>query len=133
MNMGIWIDHREAVLVSIKNGLTSVCRVESRVEPRTRSSGGKKSGGTSVAQSITNEQRMDERHKHQLHIFYQEVITAATGREAAFIFGPGAAKHELTAEIGKVKGAPLLVAAVEACDKLSEPQIVAKVKAFFAT
>lgn len=131
MNVGIWIDHREAVLVSVKDGLTSVRRLESGVEPRTHSSGGRKAGGTPVAQSITNEQRMDERHKHQLHTFYQEVIKAANGAEAGYIFGPGAAKHELAGEIEKTKGRSSVLAAVEACDKLTEPQIVAKVKAFY--
>jgi len=128
MNIGIWIDHRKAVLVSVKGGSTSVRSIESDIEPRTHASGGRKAGGTSVAQSITNEQRMDERHKHQLHTFYQEVIKAANGAEAGYIFGPGAAKHELAGEIEKMKGTR---AAVEACDKLTEPQIVAKVKGFF--
>lgn len=129
--LGIWIDHRDAVLVSVRGGLTSVRSIKSGVEPRTHASGGRKAGGTSVAQSVTNEQRMDERHKHQLHTFYQEVIKAANGAEAVYIFGPGAAKHELSVEIEKAKGPQARIVAVEACDKLTEPQIVAKVKAFY--
>lgn len=131
MNIGIWIDHREAVLVSVKDGLTSVRRVESGVEPRTHSSGGRKAGGTSVAQSITNEQRMDERHKHQLHTFYKEVIKAAGAAGDIYILGPGEARHGLSKEIEKIKGSHAVISAVEACDKLTEPQIVAKVKTFF--
>lgn len=129
--LGIWIDHRDAVLVSVKGGLASVRSMESGVEPRTHASGGRKAGGTSVAQSITNEQRMDERHKHQIHDFYQEVIKAANGAEAVYIFGPGAAKQELAGEIEKTKSLRVNIVAVETCDKLTEPQIVAKVKTFF--
>jgi len=132
MNVGVWIDHREAVLVSIKESGLTISRMESKVEPRTHSSGGSKSGGTSVAQSITNEQRMDERYKHQLHAFYQAIVKSICGAEEIYIFGPGAAKNELAGELEKTKGARPDIRAVEPCDKLTEPQIMAKVKTFFA-
>jgi hypothetical protein len=47
-----------------------------------------------------------------------------------FIFGPGKAKLELAKEIEKIKGQHNRIAAVEACDSLTENQIVAKVKSF---
>jgi hypothetical protein len=131
MNIGIWIDHREAVLVSIENGAAEVSRLASGVEPRPHASGGRKAGGTLVAQSITNEQRIDERYRQQLHNFYQEVIRATGRAEMIYIFGPGEARNELVKEIEKIKRAHPLIAAVEACDKLTEPQIAAKAKAFF--
>lgn len=131
MNMGIWIDHRNAVLVSLGNGSATVSRLESEVESRAHSAGGWRAGGTAVAQCVSNEQRVDERHKHQLHAFYRNVIKAAEAAERVLIFGPGAAKQELAAEFGKIKGAHAEVAAVEARDKMTEPQITAHVKTFF--
>jgi hypothetical protein len=128
---GIWIDHKEAVLVSMENGAMSVCRIESDAEPRTHSSGGFRSGGTSVAQSIAKEQTADERWKHGLHAFYQEVIHKLTGKaDGVYVFGPGEAKHELIKEMEKIKGLHVRIYAVETCDKMTEPQIAAKVKAF---
>lgn len=131
MNTGIWVDHRKAVLVSIEEGSTTVFRLESGAEHRTHSAGGWRAGGTYVAQCVSNEQRMDERQKHQLHTFYQEIIKAIGKAGEVYIFGPGEAKHELAAEIKKRKSPHAVIAAVEACDKMTDPQIAAKVKAFF--
>ncbi len=129
--IGLWIDHKEAVLVSMKDGATSVRRVESEVGTRFSPSGGWKAGGTAMAQSIVKEQKEDERRKHHLHAYYQELIKAVGAAEELFIFGPGDAKHELVKEIEKNKGLRVRISAVETCDKMTEPQVVAKVKTFF--
>lgn len=129
--IGMWIDHKEAVLVSLKDGTTSVRRIESEIGTRYSPSGGWKAGGTSVAQSIVKEQTEDERRKHGLHAYYQDLIKAIRAAEELFIFGPGEAKHELVKEIAKDKGLQVRISAVEACDKMTEPQIAAKVRAFF--
>jgi len=129
---GIWIDHREAVLVSIENNATSVCLVESEVGQHFHPSGGWKAGGTSVAQSIVKEQTADERRKHGLHAFYQKVIKKVAGKtDEIYIFGPGSAKHELIKEVEKLKGPHITISAVETCDRMTLPQITAKVRSFF--
>jgi hypothetical protein len=128
--IGIWIDHREAILVSLEGDRTTVERIESHAESHFRSSGGWKAGGTSVAQSVSKEQKADERRKHQFHSFYQMVIKKAGNADNIFIFGPGEAKLELAKEIRKIKGQQDRIEAVEASDRLTENQIVAKVKSF---
>ena len=130
-NVGIWIDHKEAILVSIEDGQTKVDRIESHAESHFRPSGGWKAGSTSVAQSVSKEQKADERRKHQFHNFCKTVIKKAAEAESIFIFGPGEAKLQLAKEIDKIKGQKERIAAVEAADRLTENQIVAKVKSFF--
>jgi hypothetical protein len=130
-NVGIWIDHKEAILVSIEDGQTKVDRIESHAESHFRPSGGWKAGSTSVAQSVSKEQKADQRRKHQFHSFYQMVIKKAGEASNIFIFGPGEAKLELAKEAEKIKGKHAKIAAVEASDRLTENQIVAKVKSFF--
>jgi hypothetical protein len=130
--LGIWIDRRKAIMVSIEGGSSKISHVESDVESPVETSGGWRSGGTTVAQCISNEQTEDARRKNRLHAFYQEIIKAAGHAGGVFIFGPGEAKHELVKEIEKIKSPHAAVSAVEACDKLTEPQIAAKVKNFFA-
>lgn len=129
--IGIWIDHKEAILVSIESGQTMVERMESHAESHFRLSGGWKAAGTSVAQAVSKEQKADERRKHQFHDFYQMVIEKAGKADDIFIFGPGEAKLELAKEIEKIKGQKHKIAAVEASDRLTENQIVARVKSFF--
>ncbi|MCF8106901.1 MAG: hypothetical protein K9K64_15580, partial [Desulfohalobiaceae bacterium] len=96
-------------------------------------SGGWKASGSSVAQSVSKEQKADERRKHQFRNFYQMVIKKVGKADKIFIFGPGEAKLELAKEIKKIKGQHERIAAVEASDRLTENQIVAKVKSFFLT
>jgi hypothetical protein len=130
--IGIWIDHKQAILVSMEGSQTTVERIESQAESHFRPSGGWKAGGTSVAQSVSKERKAEERRSHQFHDFYQMIIKRAGKADNIFIFGPGEAKLELAKEIEKIKGQHDRVAAVEASDKLTENQIVAKVKSFFS-
>lgn len=129
-NTGLWIDHKEAVLVSIQNDQTLVQRLESGAESHLKPSGGWKSGGTSVAQSVSNEHTAEERLKHQYHAFYQQVIKLLGDSTNIAIFGPGEAKIELAKEIGKSSELHKKVLSVETCERLTENQIVAKVKIF---
>jgi len=129
--IGIWIDHKEAILVSVEDTQTTIERIESNAESHFRPSGGWKASGTNVAQSVSKEQKADERRKHQFHNFYQEVIEKAGKANSIYIFGPGEAKLELAKEIEKTKSQHVKIAAVEAADRLTENQIVAKVKSFF--
>jgi hypothetical protein len=128
---GMWIDHRQAVLVSLDGGSSTVRHVLSDVESPVETSGGWRSGGTFVAQCISNEQRDGERRKNRLHAFYRNIIKTIGETCDVFIFGPGTAKNELAKEIERTKGPHIRISAVEACDKLTEPQTVSKVKTFF--
>jgi hypothetical protein len=130
-NIGIWIDHKEAILVSIEDGQTKVDRIESHADSHFRPSGGWKAGSTSVAQSVSKEQKADQRRKQQFHSFYQMIIKKADVAGKIFIFGPGEAKLELAKEFEKIKGKHAKIAAVQVSNKLTENQIVAKVKSFF--
>ncbi len=131
-NTGIWIDHKEALVVSLEGGgQPTVERIQSNAEGHLRPSGGWKAGGTSVAQSTTNEKHAEERRRNQFHNFYQMVIKEISTADKILIFGPGEAKSELAKEIENIKGHKDRIAAVEASDKLTEPEVVAKVKAFF--
>jgi hypothetical protein len=129
--IGIWIDHKEAIMVSIEDGQTKVDRIESHAESYFRPSGGWKAGGTCVAQSVSKEQKAEQRRKNQYHSFYQMIIKKADVASKIFIFGPGEAKLELAKEVEKIRGKHAKIEAVEASDRLTENQIVAKVKSFF--
>jgi hypothetical protein len=130
-NTGLWIDHKEAVLVSLAGDHTQVHRVESGAESHFRPSGGWKSGGTSVAQSVSSEKKSDESRKHQYHAFYQNVMQLLMDSDCIALFGPGEAKIEFAKEVEKVSDLHKKMSTVETCDRLTENQLVAKVKAFF--
>jgi len=129
--IGIWIDHKEAFLISMQGDQTAVAHIESNADSHYKPSGGWKASGTSVAQAVSKEQTADERLKHQLHQYYQQVAAAAVHADRVYICGPGAAKTELEKEMAKDKNRHGKIEAVETCDRMTEKQVVAKVKSFF--
>jgi hypothetical protein len=128
---GVWIDHKEAIIVFPEGDQTRLDSVESNAESHFHPSGGWKASGSSVAQAVSNEHKAEERRKHQLHKFYQAVIQKLSDVESIYILGSGGAKHELAEEFRKAKASHGRIAAIEGSDKLTRNQIVAKVKAFW--
>lgn len=130
-NTGIWIDHKQAILVSIEGDQFVVQHVESGAESNLKPAGGWKAGGTVVAQSVFNEHTAEERRKHQYQAFYLKVIELLADSSNIAIFGPGESKIEFAKAIEKVSELHKKVTVVEACGRLTENQLVAKVKAFY--
>ncbi len=131
-NTGLWIDHMEAIIVSIENGESTVHRVDSGAESHFKPSGGWKSGGTNVAQAVSNEHTSEESRKHQYHAFFLKVIDLLEDSSKIAIFGPGEAKVELNNEIEKHKELHKKVTVVEPCERITENQLITKVKTFFS-
>ncbi len=114
--VGIWIDHKKAVLVSVSATGDTSETVHSDAGPHTHYSG-----------THEGEKRHEARHGQRLDHFFDEVISHLHQPEALLIFGPGEAKLELKERLSRSKG---LASAVghETTDKLTDAQIVAKVR-----
>jgi len=119
-NVGIWIDHKKAVIVSATADRVTTKTLESEVGPRARYSEGSQDAG--------GEKKHEERYGQHLDRYYDEVISQLGQSEALFIFGPGEAKLQLKERLLRSKGLPERIVGIETADKLTDPQIVAKVK-----
>jgi len=128
--MGIWIDHRKAVMVSFEgnSGEYKIDHIDSGAESNFHFRGGWKSSGSNMAQSIERERTPEERRKHQYHDFYNKVIKLCNKPGHVYIFGPAQARLELKKEIDKIKLCPISIDGVEPSDKLSDSEIISKVK-----
>ena len=115
--VGIWIDHKKAVIVSASSGEVTVKTLESEVGSHPRYSGPQDGGG---------EKKYEGRHDQHLDRYYDEVIRQLGQPEALLIFGPGEAKLQLKERLSKTLSEHLV--GIETTDKLTDPQIVAKVK-----
>jgi hypothetical protein len=76
----------------------------------------------------------DTRERHfegELAKYYEEVIAQIRDAEAILILGPGEAKGELKARLER-DGLASRIVGVETADKMTDPQIVAKVRERFA-
>lgn len=122
--VGLWIDHRETVLVSIADGVEETKRIDSGMEKHVRFSGGSRSeqGG--------GEDQQDRQFTGHLNSYYDEVIACLRDAESIFIFGPGEAKGELEKRLAR-KGLSGRVVSIETVDKMTERQIAAKVRQYF--
>lgn len=120
--VGIWIDHKKAVIVSVSGADVSAKTLESEVGPHVRYSDLADGGG---------EKKYEERHGEHLHKYYDEVISQMGHPDDLLIFGPGEAKLELKARLSQSTARAARTVDVETADKLTDPQIVAKVKEHF--
>jgi hypothetical protein len=115
--VGLWIDHRKAVIVFVMGADVEIKLINSNVE---RPHG--QSGRSAPADDI--QQRVSTEH---LNSYYDEVISSLWNSGAILIMGPGEAKGELKKriEINNLKGR---IVDVETVDKMTDPQIVAKAR-----
>lgn len=117
--VGIWIDHKKAVVVSASASGVTAKTLESEVGPHTHYSGSQDGGG---------EKKYENRHGQHLDRYYDEVIAQLGQPEALLIFGPGEAKLQLKERLSSSTALSDRIVGIETTDKLTDPQIVAKVK-----
>ena len=121
-DVGVWIDHKKAVIVSIAAGEVTTRTLTSDVGAHPHYSGSQEGGG---------EKKYEQRHNQDLDRYYDEVIGQLGKPDALLLFGPGEAKLQLKERLGRSQASSGIIVAVESTDKLTDPQIVAKVKEHF--
>jgi hypothetical protein len=125
------IDHRKAYLVTILGGAAEVEHIDSRAESHYHLSGGERSRSPYGLQDVASEHKLEERRRHHLRSYYQNILKRCSEADALLTFGPGEAKRELADEIGRSKELARRVVAVETTDKMTQAQIVAEVRKRF--
>ena len=91
-DVGVWIDHKKAVIVSIAAGQVTTRTQESGVGPHPHYSGSQEGGG---------EKKYEERHNQDLDQYYDDVIRQLGTPDTLLLFGPGEAKLQLKARLGR--------------------------------
>jgi hypothetical protein len=124
---GIWIDHKKAVIVSVSADGVTARTLESEVGPHARYSGRAGYPSPDGPQDGGGEKKYEGRYGQHLDRYYDEVISQLGQPEALLIFGPGEAKLQLEARLSRSKALAARVVGIETTDKLTDPQIVAKV------
>ena len=122
-NLGLWIDHRKAVIVSITDEGEETREIHSKMEKHVRFSGGASQDGSA-------EDMRDRQFGNHLDAYYDEIILAIGDAESILILGPGEAKGELETRLNRARPTGCIVS-VETADKMSARQIAAKVRKFF--
>ena len=126
--IGIWIDHKRAVIVSTSPDRVTTNTLESEVGPHDRYADRAVYPTTGGPQDGRGEKKYEERYGQHLDRYYDEVISQLGQPEAVLIFGPGEAKVQLKERLSRSKEMSERLVEIETADKLTDPQIVAKVK-----
>ena len=129
--IGIWIDHKKAVIVSASADSVTAKTLESEVGPHAHYSGRGEYSTPDGPQDSGGEKQYEEHYGQHLDRYYDEVISQMGQPEALLIFGPGEAKLQLKARLSRSKALSERIVGIETTDKLTDPQIVAKVKEYY--
>ena len=128
--IGIWIDHRKAVLARVDASGEHVETMLSNVEKHPERAGDSQLRGSYEARQVSADDRRQRSLTGHLNGFYDAVIARTADCAIILIFGPGEAKVELKHRFEQAKRSPH-IACVETTDKLTDRQITAKVRDYF--
>ena len=126
--VGVWIDHKKAVIVSAATSRVTVKTLESGIGPHARYSSRAGYPTSDGPQDGRGETNYEERYEQHLDQYYDEVIDQLGHPTALLVFGPGEAKLQLKERFDRLPAQPACVVEIETTDKLTDPQVVAKVK-----
>jgi stalled ribosome rescue protein Dom34 len=120
--VGLWIDHRKAVIISLNGETEEIKSITSDMEKHVRYSGS--------AQNDSEEDERDRRFTGHLNKYYDEVVAIIKDAVSVLILGPGEAKIEFKKRLEN-QNQPGRVVEIETADKMTDPQIAAKVRGRF--
>jgi hypothetical protein len=130
--VGLWIDHRKTVIVTIENEVEVTREIRSNMEKHVRFSSGTHSNADNNSQGSTAEDVRDRQFGDHLGRYYEGIISIIRDADSILIFGPGEAKVELENRLKREDLGGRIVG-IETVDKMTDHQIAAKVREHFLT
>ena len=128
--IGVWIDHRKAVLVSLNGKNEGIREVHANADRQLSRDHNVLSTEHYEAQLVMDDGRQERKYSGHLADFYQEVQSILKEYDSILIFGPGESKNELKRLMEEVHS-PEMDLVVETEDKMTNLQISAKIHEFF--
>ena len=128
--VGLWIDHRKAVIVVVTDKREEIKLIISEVEKQRGRTGGIRSKTSYESQLVPADDSRERKLVGHLNIYYDAVIACIRDAESILIFGPGEAKGELKKRLERNRLGGRIVG-IETIDKMTDRQIAAKVRQYF--
>ena len=129
-NIGLWIDHKKAIVVIQNENGEDIQQIESGIARHVRYRGAAHPKSPFSAQYQQGDDQLDNKFTEQLNKFYEKVIAHLREADAVLIFGPGEAKLELGKRIAHEK-VRVQIVGIETADKMTQRQIASKVRNYF--
>jgi N-methylhydantoinase A/oxoprolinase/acetone carboxylase beta subunit len=128
--IGLWIDHKRAVILTMSEQGENIQEIESGMGRRIRYRGATHPRTPYSAQYQKGDDQLDRQFAVHLNKFYGRVIAQIRTADSVLIFGPGEAKSELEKRLVHEK-LKVRVVGIETADKMTERQFAAKVRRHF--
>lgn len=113
---GVWLDHQKAVIVDANSGEFAISRT---LKSHPHHSG-------------HSEQNHQHAAQEALRKFYYELSKSLTTYDEILLFGPGQAQEELRNQLIADKHFSGKKLHIDTAEHLTEPQMVARVRTFYA-
>jgi stalled ribosome rescue protein Dom34 len=121
-DVGVWIDHRKAVIVNLRDQGEEIREIPSDVEKHVRFSGG--------AQVVSAEDQRDRRFTGHLDKYYDKVVSCIRDADSILILGPGEAKGEFEKRL-RAESFGARIVSIETMDKMNYHDLATKVREHF--
>jgi len=129
--VGVWLDHRRAVIVTVRGSRITVDHEQISIEPPSRG-GGLRSHGPGAhgltTHGVDPDQRLRNREQREVDRFYDRLLAYLEPAAEIHLVGPGTAKVELRKKVQAHK--PLAGRPVHtgSCGQMTGAQIVAHLR-----
>lgn len=128
--VGLWIDHRKAVMVFLDVPGGRLESLESRLEKHIHPAGGAGSRLPYGVQDVMKEDGRERRYQLHLKHFYEAVLARIRNADALFIMGPGPAKVEFR-KLLQEHALEDRITGFETVDKMTDRQLSARIQDYF--
>ena len=126
---GVWIDHKQAIVVLITDAGEEIKKFKSGTD---QPAGSSRPKNRYTPNDFVAEDRRDRKLMADRKKVYDVVLACILGADSLLVLGPGEAKGEFSKHI-KAKKLRGVTVELKTADKMTDPQLAAKVKQHFAT
>lgn len=129
--VGVWIDSKNAMIITISDKGQMIKKIDSGIETRIREEGEKNKISKLGGQSLDLGKKKLFKKKDQQSNFFKNVIEEINHADSFVLFGPSSMKYNLGKEIHKNIELSGKIDGVETADSMTENQMYAWVRDFY--
>ena len=129
--VGLWIDHRKALVITVTDQGVETHLTISRAEKQLRRTGSSPLKGSFDDFEAPADNTRKRAFMNHLNAYYDAVIASIGNADEILILGPGEAKNELRKRLQR-NHLESRIADVKTLDKMTDRQISARVQKYFA-
>ena len=129
--IGIWIDQKEANLITVTKNDVFSKTIYSDIETRVRIEGEKKQFGRFGDQFLVDEKGKENRIKEQTQKFLLKVSKELSSADEIFLFGPAQTKFKLEKLISGIPELAIKLKETKTSENMTHNQKLAYVKKFY--